>query len=426
MAEKPTDGLFKRLGRGFDRYVGGLLGEDLEGMSPEEKAAARRSVIGIIGRGMVDPSQGSEALGAVTQARAMQRAQAEVARRTAAAEAAMPDIASYLFGGTGGRRIEELPGAGGESTPLTARRVPTREGARKALGMLYGTQVGQDVAKLTPGLVDVAKEGVTGRIVGGSVYDTMTGRFESPPKAREPKKVVDTVDLTDRVIVYYSDGTEKTFMKGAAPGARAVGGGGSKYRIIPENEMKEKYPGVAPGTVLQENRETGEVTKVQEPSATQRASEAAKATSATRVDNIVSRIIGQMDKVKTGGMLGGTGAMSSVFDSQDAKLFQTYREQLSTALRAALRIEGEGPLSDRDLAQYGLTLPSLGQSRENNLAILESLQEQVRLAAGQDIQQVPGPRAGAAGGPPPAAAPAAPAAPQYIYRNGRLVPAQPR
>jgi hypothetical protein len=160
--------------------------------------------------------------------------------------------------------------------------------------------------------------------------------------------------------------------------------------------------------------------------ATQRASEAGKATSVTRVENIVGRIIGQMDNVKTGGILGGTGAMSSVFDSQDAKLFQTYREQLSTALRAALRIPGEGPLSDRDLAQYGLTLPSLGQSRENNLAILESLQEQVRLAAGQDIQQVPGPRAGAAGGPPPAAAPAAPAAPQYIYRNGRLVPAQPR
>ena len=109
MAEKPTDGLFKRLGRGFDRYVGGLLGEDLEGMSPEEKAAARRSVIGIIGRGMVDPSQGSEALGAVTQARAMQRAQAEVARRTAAAEAAMPDITSRLFGGTGGKSIEALP-----------------------------------------------------------------------------------------------------------------------------------------------------------------------------------------------------------------------------------------------------------------------------------------------------------------------------
>jgi hypothetical protein len=121
-----------------------------------------------------------------------------------------------------------------------------------------------------------------------------------------------------------------------------------------------------------------------------------------------------------------------VFDSQDAKLFETYRQQLSVALRAALRIPGEGALSDRDLALNGLTLPDIGQSRENNIAIIESLKEQVRLAASQDIQQVPEPRAGAAGGSPPAAAPATPAAPaapavqQYIYRNGRIVPAQPR
>ena len=259
MAEKPTDGLFKRLGRGFDRYVGGLLGEDLEGMSPEEKAAARRSVIGIIGRGMIDPAQGSEALGAVTQARAMQRAQAEVARRTAAAEAAMPDITSRLFGGTGGRRIEELPGVGGEAMPLTARRVPTRQGAREALGMLYGTQAGQDVAKLTPGLVDVAKEGLTGRIVGGSVYDTMTGRFESPPKAREPKKIVDTVDLTDRVIVYYNDGTDKTFMKGAAPRA-AGGGGGERFKILTPEEVKANN--LPPGT-YQQNIVTNQITRMQ-------------------------------------------------------------------------------------------------------------------------------------------------------------------
>ena len=259
MAEKPTDGLFKRIGRGFDRYIGGLLGEDLESMTPEERANARRQAIGAIGRSMMDPASASEQYGAVTQARAQQRAQAEVARRTAAAEAAMPDIASYLFGGTGGRRIEELPGVGGESTPLTARRVPTREGARKALGMLYGTQVGQDVAKLTPGLVDVAKEGVTGRIVGGSVYDTMTGRFESPPKAREPKKVVDTVDLTDRVIVYYNDGTDKTFMKGAAPRA-AGGGGGERFKILTPEEVKANN--LPPGT-YQQNIVTNQITRMQ-------------------------------------------------------------------------------------------------------------------------------------------------------------------
>ena len=401
MADQPKSGLLQRLGSGFDRYIGGLLGEDLEGLSPEEKSAARRSGLGIIARGLIDPSQGSEALGAVTQARTQQRAREELARRTAAAEAAMPDLASRIFGGTGGRSIEALPGAGGEAMPMTARRVPTREGAREALGMLYGTQAGQDAATMAPGLVDFAKEGVTGRTVGGSVYNPLTGRFDSPRKAGTttltPAEVRQLGAPAGTIIQRDADGKLSVL---SVPRAVGGGGGGIKYRIIPPDEMKEKYPAVALGTVLQENQATGEVTKVQEPSATQRASEQGKSNAVTRVDNVASRIIKQMDKVKTGGMLGGTGAMSFVFDSQDAKLFETYRQQLSTALRTALRIPGEGALSDRDLAQNGLTLPSLSQSRENNLAILESLSEQVRLSAGQDIPQVPAPGAGAAGSPP--------------------------
>lgn len=178
MAETPKDGLFKRLGRGFDRYIGGLLGEDLEGMSPEEKAAARRSVIGIIGRGMVDPSQGSEALGAVTQARAQQRAQGELERRTAAAEAEMPRIAGRLFGGTAGA-LESLPG--GEGGPLTSRY---RQAPQEALARLYGTQEGRDVATMAPDLAKLATEGVTGRTVGGAVYNPLTGGFARPPEAQ--------------------------------------------------------------------------------------------------------------------------------------------------------------------------------------------------------------------------------------------------
>lgn len=200
MAEKPTDGLFKRLGRGFDRYVGGLLGEDLEGMSPEEKAAARRSIIGVIGRGMVDPSQGSEALGAVTQARAQRRAQGELERRTAAAEAEMPRIAGRLFGGTAGAleslpgisgeggqltasyrpsMLESLPGEGGEGGQLTARYRPRtleslpgisgqggpltsryRRDPMDAMSMLYRSQAGRDAAKLAPDLATLAAESV--------------------------------------------------------------------------------------------------------------------------------------------------------------------------------------------------------------------------------------------------------------------------
>ena len=250
MAETPKDGLFKRIGRGFDRYIGGLLGEDLEGMSPEEKAAARRSVIGIIGRGMVDPSQGSEALGAVTQARAMQRAQAEVARRTAAAEAAMPDITSRLFGGTGGKSIEALPGAGGEAMPLTARRVPTRQGAREALGMLYGTQAGQDVMRGPAGenLLKLATEGVTGRTVGGAVYDTMTGRFEQPQVQTLTPKEVGRLGLPRGTLAQRGPGGELKILREPPRMAAGGGGGGGGGMFLTPAEVAAE--GLAPGTVV--------------------------------------------------------------------------------------------------------------------------------------------------------------------------------
>ena len=407
MAEKPTDGLFKRLGRGFDRYVGGLLGEDLEGMSPEEKAAARRSVIGIIGRGMIDPAQGSEALGAVTQARAMQRAQAEVARRTAAAEAEMPRIAGRLFGGTAGA-LESLPG--GEGGPLTSRY---RQAPQEALARLYGTQEGRDVATMAPDLAKLASEGVTGRTVGGAVYNPLTGGFARPPEAQvqtlNPQEVA-RLGLPRGTLVQRDPGGELKILRepprmaamggvGGAPRAAGTPGGGGRFQPLTAEETVAA--GFPEGTVVQRDSQTGALKVLSAVPATQRTGEAGKATAVTRVDNIASRIIEQMGQVQTGGALGLTGALSRVFDSQDAKLFETYRQQLSTALRAALRIPGEGALSDRDLALYGLTLPDISQSRENNIAILESLKEQVQLAAGQDIQQVPGPRAGAAGGLPP-------------------------
>lgn len=248
MAEKPTDGLFKRLGRGFDRYVGGLLGEDLEGMSPEEKAAARRSVIGIIGRGMVDPSQGSEALGAVTQARAMQRAQAEVARRTAAAEAEMPRIAGRLFGGTAGA-LESLPG--GEGGPLTSRY---RQAPQEALARLYGTQAGQDVMRGPAGenLLKLATEGVTGRTVGGAVYNPLTGGFARPPEAQvqtlTPQEVA-RLGLPRGTLVQRDPGGELKILREPprmAAGGGGGGGGGGMF-LTPAEVAAE---GLAPGTVV--------------------------------------------------------------------------------------------------------------------------------------------------------------------------------
>ena len=423
---------------GFQRLIGGLLGENMEGMTEEQRRRLAReggtaAILGMLsGSGLLGGLEGLRAR------RKEQATEAEAARRTAAVEAEMPRIAGRLFGGTAGT-LESLPG--GEGGPLTSRY---RQAPQEALARLTGTQVGRDVAKLAPDLATLATEGVTGRTVGGAVYNPLTGGFSRPPEAQvqtlTPQEVA-RLGLPRGTLVQRDPGGELKILRepprmaamggvGGAPRAAGVPGGGGRFQPLTAEETVAA--GFPEGTVVQRDSQTGALKVLSAVPATQRTGEAGKATAVTRVDNVANRIISQMDKVDTGGMLGATGALSRVFDSQDAKLFETYRQQLSVALRAALRIPGEGALSDRDLALNGLTLPDIGQSRENNIAIIESLKEQVRLAASQDIQQVPEPRAGAAGGSPPAAAPATPAAPaapavqQYIYRNGRIVPAQPR
>lgn len=163
-----ADGLFKGIGSAFNRYIGGLLGEDVEKMTPQERRAARAAAIGIIGRGMVSPEGGSQALTAVRASRQAARDEQELRRRQAAAEAALPDISSRIFGGRTGTMIEDVEG--GPATPLMARRAPTAAGAREAIGMMYGTQAGRDVATMAPGLMTAAQEQMR---PGEFVYQTV-------------------------------------------------------------------------------------------------------------------------------------------------------------------------------------------------------------------------------------------------------------
>lgn len=156
---------------------------------------------------------------------------------------------------------------------------------------------------------------------------------------------------------------------GVAPGVGAV--------LSPQEVAAA---GFAPGTVVRRR----DMVVLQAPPQAQRVSQSNKAAAVRRVDQVASRLLQQMDKVSTGGVLGVTGMLSRVFDSQDAKLFESYRQQLSAAMRSALRIPGEGALSDYEQQLYGLQLPELGQSAENNMQIINSLKEQVRLAADQD------------------------------------------
>jgi hypothetical protein len=108
---------------------------------------------------------------------------------------------------------------------------------------------------------------------------------------------------------------------------------------------------------------------------------------------VIGEMRKQIDSTLQGGPMGLTGMVGRVTDSQTARRFDNLREQLSTELRTVFRIPGEGTLSDREQAQYGLQLPDVRNSAANNNAILNDLQARVGM-------RVPG------------AAPAAPAAPE--------------
>lgn len=96
-----------------------------------------------------------------------------------------------------------------------------------------------------------------------------------------------------------------------------------------------------------------------------------------------------------GGPMGIIGQIGRVTDSQDAKRFENLKEQLSTELRTLFRIPGEGSLSDKEQAQYGIQLPDVGNSRETNESILNDIQGRVRLRLNNDANPLlSGPKRG--------------------------------
>lgn len=108
-------------------------------------------------------------------------------------------------------------------------------------------------------------------------------------------------------------------------------------------------------------------------------SQAAKAPAAASFDYVVNEMERQIDNTTQGGIGGVFGKIGSVTDYKDAQRFDNLREQLSTEMRTLYRIPGEGTLSDREQAQYGLQLPSRDNSPETNRAILRDLKERTRL-----------------------------------------------
>ena len=365
-------------------------------MTPEERRRANLSVLGIIARGMGSPEAGSEALALTRASRAAERKAADDARRTAAAEALMPQVVGRLFGGPAGR-LESLPG--GEGGELSSRY---RQDPRDALAKLYGSQAGRDLGQMAPDLAKIAIEGTLGRTVGGSVYNPLTGGFTAPPQQAgtttlspaevrqlgAPAGTIIQRDANGKLSVVQvpramgggaGGGGGAPRAPGGAPGAAPAPGAGRLGNLLTAEELRAA--GLPEGTVAQLDPRSGKVNVISSVPSTQRASTENKERSVRRIEAASELLQKQLDRVATGGPLGITGAVGRIFDAQDSRQFETFKEQLSSGLRAALRIPGEGALSDREQAQYSLTLPSLGMSKERNIEIMRALEDQVRLAA---------------------------------------------
>jgi hypothetical protein len=111
----------------------------------------------------------------------------------------------------------------------------------EALNIFSSTQAGRDAATMAPGLVEIATKGVTGRTVGGSVYNPLTGRFDAPRTAQvqtlTPQEVAAiSPALRGAVIQRLPNGELKIVSQ---PPRVAAGGGGM---IMPPGA-----PGAAPG-----------------------------------------------------------------------------------------------------------------------------------------------------------------------------------
>jgi hypothetical protein len=126
---------------------------------------------------------------------------------------------------------------------------------------------------------------------------------------------------------------------------------------------------------------------------------AGKRGAARGLEYVIQQFRGQMLRTPQGGPMGAVGMIGSVTQSQEARRFNNLREQLSTELRTVFRIPGEGTLSDREQAQYGVQLPDVKNSPDTNEAILQDVQARVAARLGQSAPAAPGATQGAATAP---------------------------
>ncbi|MFA6204456.1 MAG: hypothetical protein WC710_14860 [Gallionella sp.] len=121
----------------------------------------------------------------------------------------------------------------------------------------------------------------------------------------------------------------------------------------------------------------------------QRSGSVAKGNAAKSMDYVIGQFKGTKEApgpiytATTGGPLGAYGRAGRVTNSQEAMRFENLREQMSTELRTLFRIPGEGALSDREQAQYGIQLPDVKYEKKTNEKILKDVQNRIKIRNGQ-------------------------------------------
>jgi hypothetical protein len=121
-----------------------------------------------------------------------------------------------------------------------------------------------------------------------------------------------------------------------------------------------------------------------------RSGQASKVPALASLDYVADQMRSALKNVSTGGIGGIKGKLGTLTDYQDKAAVENLAQQLSTEIRTMFRIPGEGAISDKEQAQYGIQLPSTNYDAATNEKIITDLQNRARLRMGQPIMQAPG------------------------------------
>lgn len=98
-----------------------------------------------------------------------------------------------------------------------------------------------------------------------------------------------------------------------------------------------------------------------------------------------------VNALDTGGLAGYKKYTAPIFQKDLSDTFDNRVEQLSGEARKIMRIPGEGTLSDKEQAQYGLQLPNKKFSPEVNAQIIKDLKERMKTSVAPSGVSVPVP-----------------------------------